>query len=69
MRTRHGLVVALWLAGAAFAQERGLPVTYERLLNSAKEPGNWLMYGGDYKSHHYRCTAPRWRRRRSWWTA
>ena len=31
----------------------GLPVTYERLLRAAEEPGNWLMYGGDYRSHHY----------------
>ena len=29
------------------------PVPYERLLNAAKEPQNWLMYGGDYSSHHY----------------
>ena len=31
----------------------GLPVTYERLLNAPKEPGNWLMYGGDYRSYHF----------------
>ncbi len=31
----------------------GLPVTYERLLNAAGEPGNWLTYSGDYRSHHY----------------
>ena len=29
------------------------PVPYERLLNAAKEPQNWLMYGGDYSSNHY----------------
>ncbi len=28
-------------------------VNHERLLNSAKEPRNWLMYGGDYSSHRY----------------
>ena len=28
-------------------------VGYERLLNAAKEPRNWLMYGGDYSSHRY----------------
>src|SRR5215468_4096376 len=32
---------------------RGLPVTYERLLKATEEPGNWLTYGGDYRSHHY----------------
>jgi len=31
----------------------GLPVTYERLLKAPTEPGNWLTYGGDYRSHHY----------------
>jgi alcohol dehydrogenase (cytochrome c) len=31
----------------------GLPVTYERLLHASLDPGNWLMYSGDYSSHHY----------------
>src|SRR5262245_44547300 len=31
----------------------GLPVTYERLLKATEEPGNWLTYSGDYRSHHY----------------
>src|SRR5438093_4153941 len=46
----------LALAPAPMGQSpapRGLPVTYERLLKAAQEPGNWLMYGGDYRSHHY----------------
>ena len=30
----------------------GLPTTYDRLLNATKEPGNWLTYSGDYRSHH-----------------
>ncbi len=44
-------------AGVAIAQSpslaNGLPVTYERLLQAGQEPGNWLTYGGDYRSHHY----------------
>ena len=28
-------------------------VTYQQLLNVAKEPHNWLTYGGDYFSHRY----------------
>jgi alcohol dehydrogenase (cytochrome c) len=28
-------------------------VTYERLLNAAKEPQNWLTYSGGYKSRRY----------------
>jgi alcohol dehydrogenase (cytochrome c) len=55
---KHGfavLAVALSIAAATLAQTRptGLPITYERLLKAAEEPGNWLMYGGDYRSHHY----------------
>ncbi len=29
------------------------PVPPERLLNAAKEPQNWLMYGGDYSSNRH----------------
>jgi alcohol dehydrogenase (cytochrome c) len=56
-RTLFALVAAgLTLAAAAMAQSAspaGMPITYERLLDAANEPGNWLMYGGDYRSHHY----------------
>ena len=31
----------------------GGPVTYERLLKPEDEPGNWLMYSGNYASHRY----------------
>lgn len=56
IRVCLGLVSMLALWGMMPAQSpspAGLPVTGERLLNAAKEPGNWLMYSGDYKSHHY----------------
>ena len=55
-RRRVLVVVAAALTAAAVAQpaqQGGLPVSYERLLNATKEPGNWLMYSGDYRSHHY----------------
>ncbi len=29
------------------------PVSYERIVAAAKEPHNWLTYGGDYLSQHY----------------
>ena len=29
------------------------PVTYDRLANAAKEPHNWLTYGGDYFSDRF----------------
>src|SRR3954447_15879460 len=28
-------------------------VTYERILNAAKEPQNWLTFGGSYNSQRY----------------
>ena len=28
-------------------------VSYERLLQAEREPGNWLTYSGTYKSQHY----------------
>ena len=47
----------LWLcAFVAFAANllaQGLPVPYERLVNADKEPGNWLMYSGGYRSWRY----------------
>jgi len=40
------LVAAVLLGqGSAFAQ-----VSYQRLVNAAKEPANWLTYAGDYTS-------------------
>ena len=41
-------MVCLGLASVASAQ-----VTAQRLLDSAKEPQNWLMYSGDYAGHRY----------------
>ena len=28
-------------------------VPYQRILNAASEPGNWLTYGGGYQEHNY----------------
>lgn len=53
---RIALLVSCCLVAAAIGQSTsppGLPVTYERLLNAPAEPGNWLTYSGDYRSHHY----------------
>ena len=44
------LTVALLAAAAAWAD--GL-VSYERLLKADDEPGNWLMYSGNYRSYRY----------------
>ena len=42
------LSLLLWLAGALSAQ-----VTFDRLVNSAKEPQNWLTYSGNMMSQRY----------------
>ena len=56
------LSAAALLAQAGFAQmgltivDREAPVTpvpYERILNAAKEPQNWLTYSGNYNSQRY----------------
>ncbi len=60
MRSRQRVflhvLAALALAGTSVAQSpatNGLPISAERLLAATAEPGNWLMYSGDYRSHHY----------------
>ena len=42
------LVVAATWTLSGQGQNPGLPITYERLLNADKEPGNWLMYNNTY---------------------
>jgi len=37
-----GAGVVAWSAG---------PITNERLLKADEEPGNWLMYSGNYRSY------------------
>ena len=44
---------ALAVALLSYRLQAQSTVTYDRLLNAAKEPHNWLTYGGDYFSHHY----------------
>ncbi|MEP7365999.1 MAG: PQQ-dependent dehydrogenase, methanol/ethanol family [Acidobacteriota bacterium] len=43
--------LALLATAALFAQ--GLPVTYERIRNAAREPGNWLTYSATYDSWRF----------------
>ena len=38
----------------AMAGSRGAQVTYERVVNAAREPQNWLTYWGDYGAVRYR---------------
>jgi glucose dehydrogenase len=46
-------VTATLLATSVFAGNVDGQVTPERLLNSAKEPQNWLTYSGDYAGHRF----------------
>src|SRR5260370_6138340 len=51
-RTHHASLVffaVTMLAGSNV----GAQVTAQRLLDSAKEPQNWLMYSGDYSGHRF----------------
>ena len=45
-----GAVLAL---AAAAAPGRAAPVTPESLLNAQKNPGEWVLYGGDYRAQRY----------------
>ncbi len=42
------LALLLCATVAAFAQ-----APYERIVNAAKEPGNWLTYSGNYQGHRF----------------
>ena len=42
---------ALWLFGTALTLAAQVP--YERILNAAREPGNWLTYSGTYNAQRY----------------
>jgi len=43
--------------GATGRAEPRAPVTYERILRSGNEPGNWLTYSGNYAGHRHTALA------------
>jgi alcohol dehydrogenase (cytochrome c) len=47
------LSFALWCMSAICSSGLYAQVTPQRLLESAKEPQNWLMYSGDYSGHRH----------------
>src|SRR5579859_80131 len=51
-RSRHASLLFLVVSGLA-ASTAQPQVTPQRLLDSAKEPQNWLMYSGDYSGHRF----------------
>src|SRR5947207_4171635 len=48
-----GATFVLLTIAACAAPSAGAQVTPQRLLDSAKEPQNWLMYSGDYAGRRY----------------
>ena len=46
-------LAGLLLASAALVQAQGGGVTFERLLDAAAEPHNWLTYSGGYHSNRH----------------
>jgi alcohol dehydrogenase (cytochrome c) len=47
------VVAFVGLVGSLVAPQASAQVIFERLLNSSKEPQNWLMYSGDYAGHRF----------------
>src|SRR6202021_272470 len=52
-RSRRSLSLVIFLACVAYANEVYAQVTFERLVNSAKEPQNWMTYSGDYSGKRF----------------
>jgi alcohol dehydrogenase (cytochrome c) len=52
-RSRRTLSLVIFLACAAFANEVYAQVTFDRLVNSVKEPQNWMTYSGDYSGKRF----------------
>src|SRR5262245_24695528 len=50
---RRAFVLLAIVIGLSWRTIAQTPVPYERLLNAAKEPQNYLIYGGDYSSQRY----------------
>ena len=44
---------AIWLTVGLLAGSAHAQVTFDRLLNSAKEPQNWMTYSGDYLGRRF----------------
>ena len=43
--------VALFCAAAWAQTQVGVP--YQRIVDAAQEPANWLTYSGNYQGHRY----------------
>jgi alcohol dehydrogenase (cytochrome c) len=52
-RIPYGFLLLTCVALSAYGVHAQVPVPFERLLNAAKEPQNYLIYGGDYSSNRH----------------
>ena len=52
LRTLVGLLTT-WLIASVFAGYAHAQVTFDRLVNAAKEPQNWMTYSGDYSGKRF----------------
>src|SRR5262245_60628966 len=47
------LLIFMAVAGLAIAQTTSVPITFERIQNSNREPQNWLTYSGNNMGQRY----------------
>ena len=50
---RAGAALLIYVIGGGLSSMASAQVSSQRLLDSAKEPQNWLMYSGNYAGHRY----------------
>src|SRR5215472_12355431 len=48
-----GAALLIYVIGGGLSYMASAQVSSQRLLDSAKEPQNWLMYSGNYAGHRY----------------
>jgi len=53
MKVRYAELAVLVAAATWNLSGQGVPVSYDRLLKAADEPGNWLMYSHTYNSWRF----------------
>ncbi|MGA2345952.1 MAG: PQQ-binding-like beta-propeller repeat protein, partial [Candidatus Sulfotelmatobacter sp.] len=46
-------LLTTWLIASVFAGYAHAQVTFDRLVNAAKEPQNWMTYSGDYSGKRF----------------
>ena len=52
-KSKIKLLYICFIAGLFVSGQVGAQVPYDRIVNAAEEPENWLTYNGDYMSQRY----------------